>query len=175
MKRRGLLLAVGFGAAAAACVVACQDINNHLLEGQQYEPGGACLSAPAVIDDLPGADPGDNCAPECVTVPASPGVPESVIITTTCPPYPHYSPPEAADASRDAADPCTGAFAAYFDGAVCSSLEGGGPEAASDAARGNDAAGDAALDAALDATLDATLDGGASAPEAATDAAGQGG
>ena len=142
-----------------SAAAACSSINNHLLEGQQYSAGGACLAAPAVIDDLPGDDPGDNCAPECLVVPARGG--GAVFITTTCPPYAGYPPPEMRGAARDAADPCVGAFAAYdSDAGPCASLDGALPEASADAAAPTDAAhADATLDArAGDAGTGATTD-----------------
>jgi hypothetical protein len=162
MKRRTAGVAALVAAVGAAGAAACSDINNHLLEGQQYIAAEKCLTTPAVVDDLPGSDPGDNCAPECVVVPAANGNPQTVFITTTCPPYPGYShpgySPELAGAARDAADPCVGAFAVYADGAVCTSLDGGAAEAASDGG------GDAARG-------DAAADGDAGAQEAASDGA----
>jgi hypothetical protein len=147
--RTAALLAV-VGAAA------CSDINNHLLEGQQYYAPGACLSPQEVIDDLPGNDPGDNCTPECLVVPPQGGNPQTVYVTTTCPPYPGYPAPELPDAAKDAADPCVGAFAAFYAdaGAICTSFEGG-VEAAVDAAKdapdgGNEAAVEAAVEASGD-------------------------
>jgi hypothetical protein len=150
--------------ALLAASVACSDINNHLLEGQQYSPAGACLAAPTVIDDLPGGDPGDNCAPECLRVPAEGGA--VVFITTTCPPYAGYPAPELQDAGHDAADPCVGAFAAFYgDASVCTSLDGEAPEAsagASDAAR-ESATTDASAEAAADGGAEAAVESGADA------------
>ena len=157
MRRGALLVAVALAAA-------CSDINNHLLEGQQYEPGGACLTAPTVIDDLPGSDPGDNCAPECLLVPAEGG--SAVFITTTCPPYPGYPAPERQDAAHDAADPCLAAFTAYYsDAGVCTGLDGAAPEASMDA--GRDASDAAMSDATLDAGGEASVE---TSVEAAADA-----
>ncbi len=141
---------------------ACSDIDNHLLEGQQYYAPGACLSPPEAIDDLPGSDPGDNCTPECLVVPPAGGSPQTVYITTTCPPYTaNYPTSERQDAAKDAADPCVGAFAAYFadGGAICTSFEGGvveaGVDGAKDAADGGDATTEAAAEAAADGGVDA--------------------
>ncbi len=153
MNRRATPLLAFFAAAA------CSSINNHLLEGQLYYAPGACLSPPEVIDDLDGTDPGDNCTPECLVVPASGGSPQAVYITTTCPPYPHYPAPELQDAAKDAADPCVGAFAAYYadGGAICTSFEGGVVEAGEGAAKegGNDATAEAAAEAGADGGVDA--------------------
>jgi hypothetical protein len=140
---------------------ACSGINNHLLEGQQYYAPGACLSPQEVIDDLPGDDPGDNCTPECLVVPPSGGSAQTVYITTTCPPYPNYPAPELQDAAKDAADPCVGAFAAYYadGGAVCTSFEGGVVEAGVDAAKdGGDATVEAAAEAGAEAGPDAAAE-----------------
>jgi hypothetical protein len=131
---------------------ACSDINNHLLEGQQYYAPGECLGPQEVIDDLNGSDPGDNCTPECIEVPQASGGPV-YYITTTCPPYPGYPPPELQDAAKDAADPCVGAFAAYYgDAAICESFEGG-IEAGPDASDGG-VHSDATVEASVDATAD---------------------
>jgi hypothetical protein len=140
---------------------ACSDINNHLLEGQEYYAPGECLSPQEVIDDLPGADPGDNCTPECLIVPETSNSPTAVYITTTCPPYTaNYPTAELQDAAKDAADPCVGAFAAYYadgGGAICTSFEGGVVEASVDAAKdGGDATVEAAAEAAADGGVDAT-------------------
>ena len=147
---------------ASAGAAACSDIDNHLLEGQQYSPSGACLTPPEVIDDLSGSNPGDNCTPECLTVP-QPGGGTAVYITTTCPPYPNYPAPELPDAARDAADPCVGAFSVYFadgGGAVCTSLDGG-VDAGTDAADGG-AKGDATVEAgATDGASDGALEAAA--------------
>jgi hypothetical protein len=141
---------------ALMTAAACSDINNHLLEGQQYYAPGECLGPSEVIDDLSGSDPGDNCTPECLQVPQQNGQPV-YYITTTCPPYTGYAPPELPDAAKDAADPCVGAFAAFYgDGGLCTSFEGG-IEAGVDAADGG-------------AHTDATVDGGAEAAADAGDA-----
>jgi hypothetical protein len=136
---------------ALAGAAACSDIDNHLLEGQQYYADGACLSPSEVIDDLNGSDPGDNCAPECLVVPPTGGNPQAVYITTTCPPYPNYTA-ELQDAAKDSADPCVGAFAAFFEdgGDICSSYDAA-VEASSDA-------GDGGLEAAVEAGADAGVD-----------------
>lgn len=125
MTRRQLVAAVAVLAAVAG---ACDSINNHLLEGQEYLPAGACLTEPSAIDDLPGSDPGSNCAPECLGVPGEGG--PTYFVTTTCPPYPGYPAAEKVDAAHDAADPCVGAFAAYMDGSLCKLVDGALPEAA---------------------------------------------
>jgi hypothetical protein len=142
--RAGLVVACVGGIAGGA--EACSDINNHLLEGQQYYAPGQCLSPQEVIDDLPGADPGDDCTPECLIVPETSNSPQAVYITTTCPPYTaNYPTAELQDAAKDAADPCVGAFAAYYadgGGDICTSFEGGieaGADAAKDADSGRDA------------------------------------
>jgi hypothetical protein len=143
--------------AAVAGAVACSDINNHLLEGQQYIASGACLTPQSVIDDLPGSDPGDDCPPECVTAPMQGGG-TAVFITTTCPPYPGYSV-ELPDAGHGAGDPCVGAFAAYEAGTICSSLDGG-LEAASEAGADAGAHPEAAVDAGVEAAVEASADAG---------------
>ena len=152
-------LLVAAVAVVAAGAQACSDINNHLLEGQQYYAPGQCLSPQEVVDDLPGGDPGDNCTPECLVVPAQGGSPQTVYITTTCPPYPGYGTPELPDAAKDAADPCVGAFAAYYadGGDICTSFEGG-IEAGADAAdgAGKTDAGDATAEASAEASADAS-------------------
>jgi len=151
VRRAAVLLAL-MGAAA------CSDINNHLLEGQQYYAPGACLGPSEVIDDLTGGDPGDNCAPECLQVPQQNGQPV-YYVTTTCPPYPGYPAPELQSAAKDAGDPCVGAFAAYYgDGGLCTSFEGG-IEAGTDASDGGVPA-DATVDGSSEAGQDALADAG---------------
>lgn len=150
--RRGAAVLALMGAAA------CSDINDHLLEGQQYYAPGACLGPSEVIDDLTGGNPGDNCAPECIQVPQS-NAPPVYYISTTCPPYPGYPPPEVQSAAKDAGDPCVGAFAAYYgDGGLCTSFEGG-IEAGADAADGG-AHGDATVDGGVEAGPEAAADTG---------------
>jgi len=59
-----------------------------------------------------------------------------VFITTTCPPYAGYPPPELQDAAHDAGDPCVAAFAAYYsDAGACTGVDGATPETGTDAAQ----------------------------------------
>jgi hypothetical protein len=104
MKR---LLAAG----ALAAIAACDDVNVHILSGQEYNPALACVGATAGVDVVQGASTGDNCDPTCLT--ATQGTSTYTYVTTTCPPYPGDYTVEAQDAATSPSDPCTGAFAAY--------------------------------------------------------------
>ncbi len=170
---RGARIAIGaalLGGLVTTLVAACDTINNHLLEGQQYSAAGACLAAPTVIDDLPGGDPGSGCTPACLKVSVYEGG-TAVFITTTCPPYAGYTSPapELPDAAHDAADPCVGAFAVYFsDAAACTTLDAG-VDAATEA--GGDARADAALEASADGAAEvSTADAPTSAADSPADA-----
>ena len=119
-------------------VVACDDINVHILSGQLYEPQNACLEPSTGIDVVNGGSTGDSCDPVCLSVTS--GGTTSTYITTMCPPYPgDYGDAEAQDATNGASDPCTGAFAAYdSEGGLCPPTldEGGALEASTDAGDG---------------------------------------
>ena len=150
-------------------VVACDDINVHILSGQLYEPQNACLEPSTGIDVVNGGSTGDNCNPVCLSVTS--GGTTSTYITTMCPPYPgDYGDAEAQDATNGATDPCTGAFAAYdSEGGLCPPNldEGGAPEGGAEAGDGaapGDGAsvGDDGSSSAGDgASTDAQGDGGA--------------
>ncbi len=173
MKRAVALLAVVLGAGA------CDEPNNHLLEGQEYDPQAACLGPAEVIDDLPGSDPGDNCSPTCIIATGEDQT--AVFITTTCPPFPGYAS-ETPDAASGQSDPCKGAFAVYanVDAGQCTGLEGGTDaasdamaDAMADATTDAETGADAGSDAGADATRDATVPAEASmeaATESGTDA-----
>jgi hypothetical protein len=129
MRAPWLALSVGL------LVVSCDDVNVHILSGQQYTPASAtlpgCIAASAGVDVVAGQSTGDNCSPECVYL--SQGTLTAVYVTTVCPPYPGDYTTEELDAASSDADPCFGALAAYnayeADGYTCfPEPEAGAPE-----------------------------------------------
>jgi hypothetical protein len=153
--------------AAVAVLAACDDTNVHLLYGQEYDQQYKCMLPTTSIDVLNGPDPGQNCAPECIT--ATLDGQDYVYITTSCPPYDPY-PAEKQTGYHGPTDPCTPAFAAYAANIECSP-DGGPPEGGADAGTDADAGFDATVDGGSDAQAEAAPESG---PETSTDAQGGG-
>jgi hypothetical protein len=147
--------------AAVAALAACDDTNVHLLYGQQYDSQYGCMLPTQSLDVINGPDPGQSCAPECITVQLDGQT--YAYITTTCPPYDPQYPSEKQSGYHSPTDPCTPAFAAYAANIECSRDGGPPPDGGLDA--GHDA------EAGIDATVDAGP-GPDAAPEAAVDAPG---
>jgi hypothetical protein len=127
----------------AAAVVSCDDVNEHILTAQLYDPNGSCVGASAGVDVVSGAAVGDNCTPTCLTTSTKDA--SFTYVTTVCPPYPGDYSSESQAAATDAGDPCVGAFAAYeaylADGSTCVAVDGG-PDAAGEGGDDGGAVGD---------------------------------
>jgi hypothetical protein len=141
---------------AVLAVVACDDVNVHILSGQLYLPEDQCIEPSTGIDVVNGGSTGDNCTPTCISIES--GDATGVYVTTMCPPFPGDYTIEGQDAATSDADPCTGAFAAYeSEGGECPAVlpeagEGEGGDAESDA-------GPPPADAAPEASDATTADG----------------
>ena len=156
MKRLAIL-------AAVAALAACDDTNVHLLYGEQYDSQYDCMLPSTSIDVISGPDPGESCAPVCIT--ATLDAQNYTYITTTCPPYDPY-PAEKQTGYHSPTDPCTPAFAAYTANIECGP-DGGPPEGGLDAGTDADGGIDATVDGPSDATTEAAPESG---PETSTDA-----
>jgi len=139
-------------APAVLAMASCDQPDVHILTAQLYDPAEACVGQSSGVDVLAGPAVGDNCSPSCLT--ATSGDATSVYVTTVCGPFPDYTV-EGPDATAGAADPCTGAFAAFAayedSGVTC-------PLTADDAGEDGEADGGA------------PADGGDAGDAAATDA-----
>jgi hypothetical protein len=149
---RGVWLAL----AAGLVVASCDDVNVHILSGNQYDEAAGCVTASQAIDVAEGPSNGDNCSPQCLV--SSGNEQTYVYVTTVCPPYPGDYTSEPLDAAEDSADPCFGALAAYEQYAdamvACSvSTTDGGTD-------GPDGGADGTADAPVDATTETGGDGG---------------
>jgi hypothetical protein len=136
---------------ALLIAVACDPPDVHILTGQLYDPGAACVGPSSGVDVVQGPSTGDACNPSCLSIAS--GDASYVYVTTICPPFPGDYTVEAEDAATGAGDPCTGAFAAYADfedsGVTCPVVaDDAGEEGGSD---GGDAGSDGGTDAAADA------------------------
>jgi hypothetical protein len=145
VRRAWLALSVGL------IVASCDDVDVHILSGNQYNAALGCVTPSEGVDVLQGPSNGDNCSPECLV--ASGDDQTYVYVTTVCPPYAADYTSEALDAADDPSDPCygaLGAFSAFEDsGYVCPASPGdGGADAPSDAP--TDAPSDAPADVAPD-------------------------
>ena len=144
---RGAWLALSAGLVVASC----DDVNVHILTGNQYDQALGCVTASEGVDVVEGPSNGDNCSPQCLV--ASGDDSSSVYVTTVCPPYPGDYTTEALDAADGDGDPCFGALAAYAAyedaGATCpATVADAGPDAPADVA--SDTAGDTGDDDAGD-------------------------
>lgn len=136
---------------AALLVASCDDVDVHILSGNQYNESLGCVTPSEGVDVLQGPSNGDNCSPQCLV--ASGDDQTYVYVTTVCPPYAADYTNEALDAADDPSDPCYGALGAFnafeADGFSCPAT----PEEA-----GTDAPSDAPADGASDAPPDAGPD-----------------
>ncbi|MGD0529211.1 MAG: hypothetical protein ABSE49_28995 [Polyangiaceae bacterium] len=119
---------------AVLAMASCDQPDVHILTGQLYDPGEACVGESNGVDIVQGPSTGDNCNPACLTISA--GDATSIYVTTICPPFPGDYSVENPDEAGSASDPCTGAFAAYgaFEdsGAVCAATTDDAGEGGSD-------------------------------------------
>ncbi len=134
----------------AVVIASCDDVNVHILTGQQYDPTNNCVQGTSAgIDVVQGPATGDDCPATCLT--ATSGDSSFTYVTTVCPPYPGDYTVEAADAATSDADPCTGALAAYAAGTYCGAAascgdggdEGGDEGGCATAEGGEEGGGDA--------------------------------
>jgi hypothetical protein len=129
---RGAWLALSAGLVVASC----DDVNVHILSGNQYNEALGCVTASEGVDVLQGPSNGDNCSPQCLV--ASGDDQTYVYVTTVCPPYASDYTSEPVDAADDPSDPCYGALGAFnafeADGFSCPATPvDAGPDAPSDA------------------------------------------
>ena len=146
---RGAWLALSAGVVVASC----DDVDVHILSGNEYFASSRCVTASAAVDVAQGPSNGDNCSPRCLV--ATAGKQTCVYVTSVCGPYPGDYTTEALDAAVDADDPCFGALGAYNafeeDGSMCAPDATCSPSVESDA-------GEETTDAATDGSTDGGTD-----------------
>lgn len=132
------------GAASAWATVACDGTDSYVYTAQRFDPSEGCLGDYESVEVVAGSGASATCPAACFSFQGE------LYVSTVCPPLPAGA--EAVEASEPE---CAAALAAASQEATCSAggpvIEGGGDDAATDAASVADASADASpsADAAI--------------------------